>query len=162
MNGDSLKRRDAWFMELAALTALRSKDRSTKVGAVIVSPDKGVQVLGYNGFPRNIADDRNARHERPVKYEWTEHAERNAIYNAARNGFPTRACTMYSTLCPCVDCARAIIQAGILRIVCPAPDFNHPTFGQSFVTATEMLREARVQLDPYVRQEVPQTGNDPA
>ena len=104
-----------YFIKLADVVAEKSKDRSTKVGVVVVGPDREIRSTGYNGFPRGINDDIDERHERPAKYDWTEHAERNAVYNAARMGQSLKDCTMYFNWepCPCVDCARAIIQAGI-------------------------------------------------
>ncbi|MCW8836697.1 MAG: CMP deaminase, partial [Rhodospirillales bacterium] len=77
---------DKWhvrFLQLAHQIASWSKDRSTKVGAVLVRPDRTPAPYGYNGFPRQVDDDIDDRHSRPDKYDWTEHAERNAIYNAA-------------------------------------------------------------------------------
>ena len=76
---------DDRFMNLAYV-AEWSKDRSTKVGCVVIGPDREVRSMGYNGFPRGINDEIERRHARPDKY--TEHAERNAIYNAARVGVP--------------------------------------------------------------------------
>lgn len=107
-----------WFLRIAELIAEKSKDRSTKIGAVIVGPDSEIRSVGYNGFPRHINDNIDARHERPAKYMWTEHAERNAIYNAARVGIPIKGCVMYVTgrAIACTDCARGIIQAGITTI----------------------------------------------
>lgn len=108
-----------YFIKLADVVAEKSKDRSTKVGVIVVGPDNEIRSTGYNGFPRGINDDIDERHERPAKYDWTEHAERNAIYNAARMGQSLKGCTMYFNWepCPCVECARAIIQAGISNVV---------------------------------------------
>ena len=108
--------KDRLWIDLARRVAEESKDRSTKVGAVIISPeDKTVLSTGWNGFPRGVNDDENYRHERPEKYIWTEHAERNAIYNAARLGIKLKGSHMYvSCYLPiCCDCARAIVQSGI-------------------------------------------------
>ncbi|MBT3703387.1 MAG: CMP deaminase, partial [Alphaproteobacteria bacterium] len=74
---------DQRFLKLADEVATWSKDRSTQVGAVIVMKDRAPGPYGYNGFPRQIDDEAEERHNRPAKYKWTEHAERNAIYNAA-------------------------------------------------------------------------------
>ena len=72
---------------------------------------------GYNSFPRGIDDNVAERQERPEKYFWFEHAERNAIYNAARIGVSTKGCTMFLTCdIPCADCARGIINAGIIKV----------------------------------------------
>jgi len=108
---------DRRFLELATLVATWSKDRSTKVGAVVVGPDREVRSLGYNGFPRGVSDDIEERHERPEKYNWVEHAERNSVYNASRFGASLKGCTLYCTHPPCTDCGRAIIQAGITSVV---------------------------------------------
>lgn len=152
-------------MSLAELTAKRSKDLSTKVGAVIVTPDNGAQVLGYNGFPRGVDDNISDRHLRPMKYLWTEHAERNAIYNAARNGVRTAGCTIYVPYVPCVECARAIIQAGITRFVTKAQALD-PRWAESVAIAEQMLTEAGVEIcrlkEPDVRQEDAGTRSDPA
>jgi dCMP deaminase len=64
-----------------------------------------------------VNDDVSSRHERPDKYKWTEHAERNAIYNSAAFGAPLVGCTLYCTHPPCTDCARAVIQSGVWRVV---------------------------------------------
>ena len=101
---------DARFIRLSREIASWSKDRSTQVGAVIVAEDKTPSSYGYNGFPREVDDDAADRHERPDKYDWTEHAERNAIYNATRTGQTLMKNTIYVTHIPCPDCARAIIQ----------------------------------------------------
>ena len=106
-----------YFYNIAQQVKEKSKDERTKVGAVIVGKDKEIVSTGYNSFPRGIVDNRPERQERPEKYFWFEHAERNAIYNAARIGVSTRGCTMYLTCgIPCADCARGIINAGISRI----------------------------------------------
>jgi len=75
-----------YFLDLAALAATRSKDHSTKVGAVIVDTMRNVIATGYNGFPAGINDDLEERHQRPMKYFYTVHAEENAILSAARRG----------------------------------------------------------------------------
>ena len=106
-----------YFYNIAQQVKEKSKDERTKVGAVIVGKDKEIVSTGYNSFPRGIDDWKPERQERPEKYFWFEHAERNAIYNAARIGVSTKGCTMYLTCgMVCADCARAIINAGIVRI----------------------------------------------
>ncbi len=104
------------FMNLAKHISNWSKDESTKVGCVIVGPDKEIRSLGYNGFPRGVDDTIAERQLRPLKYEYYEHAERNAIYNANLSGSALRGCTLYVTLPPCPDCARGIIQSGIRHV----------------------------------------------
>lgn len=141
--------RSSWseyFLDIVDVVASRSKDRSTKVGCVIVGPDKEIRATGYNGFPRGIDDDLDSRHERPEKYFWVEHAERNAIYNAVRVGVPLAGCRLYLRWFPCAECARAIIQSGIVEVVGEEPDLNHPRFGHSFRRSILMLEEAGVRL----------------
>ena len=137
---------DKRFMKLAEHVASWSKDRSTKVGAVIVdSSTRTVLSLGYNGMVRGIDDDVEERHERPIKYQWAEHAERNAIYNARQI---LTGATMYSTFYPCSDCARGIIQSGITRLVAYEPDWNHPRWGgdKAFAVAKEMMSEVGLEV----------------
>ena len=108
---------DDYFMSMAYLVAMRSKDMSTHVGSIIVGPDKEIRSTGYNGLPRFVNDDIPERQERPEKYYWFEHAERNAIYNAALIGVSLRDCTIYTNGIPCMDCARAIVQAGLIAVI---------------------------------------------
>src|ERR1700719_2153770 len=117
---------DERFFNLARHVGEWSKDRSRKVGCVIVGPYHEIRGIGYNGFPRGIDDAAFERHERPTKYLWTEHAERNAIFQAARIGTPLDGCTMYLPWFPCMACARAIVQVGIARLVALQPDTLDP------------------------------------
>lgn len=117
---------------------------------MVIGSARQLLSAGYNGFPRGVSDDIDERHERPQKYKWTEHAERNAIYNAAREGVSLYRSVMYVPLFPCADCARAIIQAGIAVIVVPqADDFNCDNPGrwaEDWEIAQVMLLEAGVQI----------------
>jgi dCMP deaminase len=150
---------DEKWIEMARLVASWSKDPSTKVGAVLVRPHGQILVAtGYNGPPRGVNDNghhpgdvgSNSRWYRPQKYLWVEHAERNAIYNAANEGLSTRGCCLYLNWTPhvCADCARAIIQAGIVRVVGSQDPF--PGKGELWnnhdLVAEIMLREARVEV----------------
>lgn len=137
---------DARWLALAGEIAKWSKDRSTKVGCIVVGGGRRLLTAGYNGFPRGIDDDIDIRHERPVKYLLTEHAERNAIYNAARNGTDLYDSVMYSTLYPCADCARGIIQSGIAKVIAPEPDWNLPGWTDSFGASKIMLEESGVRV----------------
>ena len=140
-----------WF-DMCDLVATWSKDRSRQFGAVIVDERQTMVAMGWNGFPRGINDDVDERHERPDKYLWTEHAERNAIFNAASNGVKTAGCTMYVRWYPCAQCARAIIQAGISKIVCTEPDWEDATYGEEFKITREMFAEAdsiEVEMGSY-------------
>ena len=110
---------DEYFMGLAYLSALRSKDPNTKVGACIVDGDKKVVSIGYNGMPRNIEDDNlswNKGEGLDSKYLYVCHAEFNAILNC-RDGTNLKGCTLYVTLFPCNECAKAVIQTGIKEVV---------------------------------------------
>lgn len=111
------ERWDRRFLEVAKVFGTWSKDRSAGTGCVIVGPDRLLRASGYNGFIRGIDDEVPERHERPANYSWTEHAERNAIYNAAKLGIALEGCIAYVNWYPCTDCARAIVQAGITRLV---------------------------------------------
>lgn len=135
---------DARFMELAGVIANWSKDRSRKTAAIIVGAAKEIRAVGYNGFPRGVDDNIDHRHERPAKYKWTEHAERNAIYNAARIGVSVSGCTMYLPWYPCMDCARAIIQSGISELICREPDWNDPIWKSDFSEVPTLLSEGVV------------------
>ena len=145
-----LSKRSSWdnyFMDMAELVATKSKDRSTKVGCVIVGPNHEVRTTGYNGFCRGIDDDVDERHERPEKYLWAEHAERNAIYNAARNGIRVEDCTAYTTVFPCADCARAFIQSGIRKIVTRPLGKKTSIPLESYVLANKMFSEVGISVN---------------
>lgn len=112
-----------YFVNIAEVVKTKSKDINTQIGAVIVGRNHEIVSTGYNSFPRGIKDLEPERQERPEKYYWMEHAERNAIYNAARIGVSTNHCTMYLTCgMPCADCARAIINAGIRTVYCKSTE----------------------------------------
>ena len=134
------------FIDVAKLVASWSKDRNRKVGCVIVDKDNRIISTGYNGFPSGINDDVDSRQERPAKYLFTEHAERNSIYSAVNHGISTKGCTMVLEWYPCADCARAIIQSGIKKVVCGEPDFNDDRWGESFKASAEMFEEAGIEI----------------
>jgi len=106
-----------YFFRLTDTIKSKSKDLTTQFGCVIIGPDNEIRSTGYNSFPRKLIDDLPERHIRPEKYIWFEHAERNAIYNAARMGTPLKGCRLYVGAIPCSDCARGVIQSGIIRVV---------------------------------------------
>ena len=134
---------DTWI-DLCFALAKRSKDRSTRVGCVIVDPvTKIPKALGYNGIPRNCSDDLEHRHVRPAKYRYFEHGERNAIFNAAREGIPLEGSVCYVPAPPCVDCSRALIQSGIVEVVC-ASLFVPDRWREDCDAGMEMLTEAGV------------------
>jgi len=108
---------DDYYMNMAYLVAMKSKDESTHIGAVVVGSDNEVRSVGYNSYPRGINDNLPERQVRPEKYFWFEHAERNAVYNATLLGTSLKGCRMYTNGIPCMDCARAIVQAGIKEVI---------------------------------------------
>ena len=110
------------YLGLAGAVSVFSQASSTQVGALIVGPAGDVRGTGYKGAPRGSTADEDNRAQRPEKLFWVEHAERNSIYNAARCGTPTDGCTMIITHPPCMDCARAIVQAGIKEVICNVPN----------------------------------------
>lgn len=138
---------DRFYLEMADLVASRSKDRSAKIGAVLVK-DNAIISMGYNGFPRCVNDNVEERHARPAKYAYTEHGERNAILNAARHGISTLGSTMYTQGVPCADCARAVIQAGCAKLVAywQADDNVFSGWKESCRIGREMLDEAGVEV----------------
>lgn len=126
-------------------------DPSTQNGCVLVNCFDKVVAIGANHFPNCVADNYTVkeRWERPLKYSYVEHAERNAIYSAAKNGIKTQGLTMYCYWAACTDCARAIIQSGISRLVTHKPimDISHERWKDTIEIAFGMMREAGIKLD---------------
>lgn len=110
---------DEYFMGIALLSSQRSKDPSTQVGACIVNDENKIMSVGYNGMPRFCSDDEfpwdNVGAALDTKYVYVCHAELNAILNYG--GGSLKNCKVYTTLFPCNECAKAIIQAGIKEII---------------------------------------------
>ncbi|WP_040639817.1 deoxycytidylate deaminase [Pseudoramibacter alactolyticus] len=110
---------DQYFMGIALLSAQRSKDPGTQVGACIVSPENKILSMGYNGMPIGCSDDEMpwAREGDPLdtKYLYVCHAEFNAILNSGAKTL--QGATLYVTLFPCNECTKAIIQCGIKKVV---------------------------------------------
>lgn len=137
---------DELFMTTAYLVAMKSKDESTHCGAVIVDKHNHVISSGYNSFVRGINDDVPERQERPEKYLWFEHGERNAIYSAAFRGSKTEGCKIYVTGIPCADCARGIIQAGIEEVIIEERETFGKEWEESCKVTLQMFEEAGVKL----------------
>ena len=139
---------DEYIMGVASLSAMRSKDPSTQVGACIVNADKRIISMGYNGMPRQCSDDEFPwdREGNPLdsKYLFVCHAELNAILNSA--GGSVRGCTVYTTLFPCNECAKAIIQAGITEVVYMSDKYATT---DSTLAAKKMFDTAGVTYRPY-------------
>ena len=108
---------DEYFMSLAFFVAMKSKDDSTRVGAIIVDDRRSIVSTGFNGFPRGVDDDDPERNARPTKYLAVAHAERNALDNASLSGAKVRDCVLYTQWIPCAHCAQGIIQTGIKEVV---------------------------------------------
>ena len=108
---------DEYFMTMAYLVSMKSKDPSTRVGAVIVGPDREVRATGYNGLPRMVEDKASRYNNRDYKLLAINHAEENAILNCALNGIAARGCVLYSPWMPCSSCTKLIIQSGIKEVV---------------------------------------------
>jgi len=137
---------DEYFIKMATFVSAKSKDPSTKVGAVIVGPGNEVRSTGFNGAPIGCKEC----HVRPKKYKITEHAERNAVYLAARAGVSLNGCTMYKNFSgpPCTDCTRAVIQSGIRKVVGSTDPFpGKGTFWEEDgKVAEEMLKQAKIEV----------------
>lgn len=140
----------AWdqdFLALARWWALRrSKDPSTKVGAVIVRPDHSIVSLGYNGFAKGVSDDPERYLDRELKHKIVVHAERNAMHFSSES---LRGCTLYTwPFMPCASCSGDVIQRGITRVVAPPiPTHLQERWGENMELATMQFREAGVKLD---------------
>lgn len=140
---------DQYFMTLAYLVSTISKDTRTHIGAVVVDSDNSIRSTGYNSFPRGINDNLPERQERPEKYNWFAHGERNAIYNAARAGIPLENCRVYTQAIPCSDCAIAIIQSGITEVITHAPWIHPEKWKQHADRSTQMFKEAGIKHREY-------------
>lgn len=144
---------DEYFMGIAALSALRSKDPNTKVGACIVDNEHKVVSIGYNGMPRGIADDDLSWEKGEglkSKYLYVCHAEFNAILNT-RDGTALKGCTLYVTLFPCNECTKAIIQTGIKEIVYKENKYKDTVGTQA---SLKMLELAGIKIREYQDRDI--------
>ena len=139
---------DEYFMGIATLSAMRSKDPSTQVGACIVNEDKRILSMGYNGMPRCCSDDEYPwdKNDNALdsKYLYVCHAEFNAILNCAVGS--VKGCTVYTTLFPCNECAKAIIQSGIREVVYMSDKYAD---SDSVIAAKRMFTTAGVKFRLY-------------
>lgn len=135
-----------------------SKDNSTKVCAVILDKeDFTPRTWGYNGMPRGANDDLEERWVRPEKYKWVEHAERNAIANAAKLGIPLNGSCIVVNMYPCIECARMIVQTGIKDVVSMAPDFTNERdvrWKEDYLRSEELFKECGVNIHLFTEPEV--------
>lgn len=161
MNKIRIKNWDEYFIKLAMLVSEKSKDPSTQVGCVIIGPDNEIRSTGFNGFPRGVNELDDTRWERPVKYEWVEHAERNAVFNAAHIGIQLKGCRAYLNWepRPCVECCKGFIQAGIIEVI--GPDIPFPSGGSrkdwKFEVSTIMMNEANITYRTVEWKDVKET-----
>lgn len=146
---------DDYFMSVAFLTALRSKDPSTQVGACIVNEQKRIVGVGYNGFPTGIADEvlpwaKSSPHgELETKYPYVCHAELNAVLN--KNAESCQGCRLYATLHPCNECAKVLIQSGIREVVFASDKYHDRP---SMTASRRLFQLAGVET----RQHLPEAG----
>lgn len=147
------------FFEICDALSKRSDDLVTKLGCVIIGPDKEIVSTGYNGLPRGI-EPRVERLKRPDKYLWTEHAEKNAIMNATRYGATLKGCILYCGWPPCAACSRSIIQAGIREV-----HFKNVMLKEKWRDSMEasmcMLQEANVNIILHNEDGSLYTGHNP-
>lgn len=144
-----------YFMGIAILSAQRSKDPNSQVGACIVNADNKIVGIGYNGFPLGCNDDalpwaREAEKSCDTKYPYVCHAELNAIMN--KNAADLTDCTVYVTLFPCNECTKLIIQSRIARVVYLS-DKYHDT--ESCQAARRMMDMAGVRYEPFNTERSP-------
>ena len=136
---------DEYFMGVALLAAMRSKDPSTQVGACIVDGDNRILSTGYNGFPYGCSDDEfpwaRTGERNDTKYPFVVHAELNAILNA--RGKNLSGAKIYVDLFPCNECAKAIIQSGIKEVIYLSDKYAHTL---DTIASKRMLKSAGISL----------------
>jgi dCMP deaminase len=139
---------DNYFLNLAEETATKSKDPSTKVGCIIVDKQNRIRSTGYNGFPSHVKDFAERYEKREQKLFFVEHAEKNAVYYAARLGVSLDNCKLYVRWHPCHECSKAIIQSGINEVIITNQEAReyYDRWRESIAYARIMLDEAGVSL----------------
>ena len=139
---------DEYFMSVAQLSSMRSKDPNTQVGACIVSSDNKILSMGYNGFPNGCSDDEFPSEREgegyDTKYFYVTHSELNAILNY--RGGSLEGTKMYVSLFPCNECAKAIIQAGIRTVVYDSDKYDGTP---SIIASKRMFEAAGVEFKAY-------------
>ena len=136
---------DQRFLNLAKHISEWSKDPSTKVGCVVVGPDREIRSTGFNGLPRGIEDNDERLNNREIKYPLICHAEENAIMHAARIGISLKDYAAYVTWPPCW-CARSLIQAGVSTIIYPKDIEIPDRWMEDFNLSLNMLKEAKINI----------------
>lgn len=154
--GNAKQKRDfKWMRQAYILGRAESGDPSTQNGAILVDPETNQRIAdGTNDFPYYV-NYTEKRWERPLKYSYVEHAERNCIYDAAKRGVSTKGKHLYCYWAACADCARAIIQSGIERLIVHRPimEISHERWKDTIDIAFGMLKEAYVKID-YVDEPI--------
>lgn len=140
---------DDYFMGIAMLSAKRSKDPSTQVGACIVNEDNKIVGIGYNGFPRGCSDEdlpwaREGKTSLDTKYPFVVHAEQNAILNSTT---ALKGCKLYVALFPCNECCKLIIQSGIKEILYLDDKYSET---ESVKASKKMMDLAGVKYKQYI------------
>lgn len=144
------------FLRMAVECANMSKDPSTRVGAVLVGPQREVRSTGFNGFPRGVEDSIERLYDRDTKLKLVVHAELNAILNAGRTGTPTQGSILYLAATdnsgltwggpPCTRCTAHIIQAGIVQIIAYEEKKIPSRWKEDLDFARGILKEVRLPL----------------
>ena len=141
---------DEYFMAFAHLSSLRSKDPSTQVGACIVDSNNNIVSTGYNGLPKGCSDDEFSwirdGQLLETKYPYVVHAELNAILNSK---ISVKGCTIYVSLFPCNECAKAIIQSGITKIVYESDKYCDT---DGVIASKKMLNSSNIELIQLKKQ----------
>ena len=142
---------DEYFMAIALISAERSKDPNSQVGACIVDDDNKIVSMGYNGAPIGYDDDKDMIWEREgsfldTKYAYVCHSELNAILNSK---IPVRGCKLYVTLFPCNECAKALIQAGIKEVIYLSDKYDKT---DSNTASKKMLNTCGVKYRQYEKK----------
>ena len=142
---------DEYFMGIAKMSSMRSKDPNTQVGCCIVSQENRILSVGYNGFPMGCSDDefpwdREGEDPLQTKYLYTTHSELNAILNYT--GGCLAGSKLYVSLFPCNECAKAIIQSGIKEVIYDCDKYADTP---SVIGSKRMMRAAGVKIRAYER-----------
>jgi dCMP deaminase len=139
---------DDYFMGIATLSGMRSKDPNSQVGACIVNLENQIMGTGYNGFPRGCSDDKfpwkRSGNFLETKYPYVVHAEQNAIINSTGN---LKDCKIYVGLHPCNECVKPIIQSGINEIIYTSNKYSHT---QSIIAAKKMLKAVGLKTRQFI------------
>lgn len=161
------KRWDDHFLGMALYHSKLSKDPSTRVGSVIIGPDREILSAGFNGFPRGIADTHDRLHNRDTKLKLVVHAEMNALLAAARTGMKLKGCTLYLAATddsglvwggpPCTRCTVEIIQVGISEIVSHPVKSVPSRWHEDLTLAKSLIEEAGI-----IYREVPTEASEGA